>query len=61
MEEALKFALSGGDDYQLAFTIKDEKAVLEGAIQIGRVVQKSNEGVILPNYERHDLTGFSHF
>ena len=61
MEEALKFALSGGDDYQLAFTVKDEKAVLEGAIQIGRVVQKSNEGVILPNYERHDLTGFSHF
>lgn len=61
MEEALKFALSGGDDYQLAFTVKDEKAVLEGAIQIGCVVQKSNGGVILPNYERHDLTGFSHF
>lgn len=61
MEEALKFALSGGDDYQLAFTVKDEKAVPEGVIQIGRVVQKSNEGVILPNYERHDLTGFSHF
>lgn len=61
MEEALKFALSGGDDYQLAFTIKDEKAVPEGVIQIGRVVQESNEGVILPNYERHDLTGFSHF
>ena len=60
-EEALKYALAGGDDYQLAFTVKDEKAVLEGAIQIGRVVQKSNEGVILPNCERHDLTGFSHF
>lgn len=61
MEEALKFALSGGDDYQLAFTVNDEKSVPDGVIQIGRVTQQSAQGVILPNYERPNLTGFSHF
>jgi len=60
-EEALNYALAGGDDYHLAFTVKDVSSMPTNVITIGRVVEKSEEGVILPNYQGPNLTGFSHF
>jgi thiamine-monophosphate kinase len=57
-EQALRWALSGGDDYQLCFTLPAEAALPEGCVAIG--VAGAGQGVAVSEAFA-DLAGFEHF
>ncbi len=60
-EKALQLALSGGDDYQLAFTANKEKCLPEHSKCIGRVIETENKNVLLPEQYTSCMSGFNHF
>ncbi len=60
-EEAVGFALNGGDDYQLAFTLPAEISLPKGVVCIGSVLSHTKCEVLLPKKYTADAKGFSHF
>lgn len=62
-EEALQYAVSGGDDYQLAFTLPENTVLLEQVVKIGRVIKSmdSIHQVLIPENTELKSTGFAHF
>lgn len=60
-EQALEFALAGGDDYQLAFTLPAGTAIPESVVCIGVVVADETQSVSLRNGSVAALGGFQHF
>lgn len=57
-EQALRWALTGGDDYQLCFTLPKDRRVPKGCTVIGRV--DAGEGVCCSE-EIAGLHGYEHF
>lgn len=60
-EQAIEYALAGGDDYQLAFTLPKDQQLPEGVVRIGEVVDHELNKVLLPEKYAHFGRGFSHF
>lgn len=60
-EQAVEYALSGGDDYQLAFTMPKGRSLPKGVVCIGKVVDHEQNRVLLPEEYAHLSRGFSHF
>ena len=64
-EEALRFALSGGDDYELCFTVPAAKKHLlpEGCTCIGEITASLEINLTFANGKKYILTheGYTHF
>lgn len=56
-EKALEFALSGGDDYQLAYTAKH----CDQGIEIGEVLSSAEQQEVLLDGNEYEAKGFQHF
>ena len=57
-EQGRAWALGGGDDYELAFTLPAEAALPEGCTHIGEVREGSGLSV---DGEPADASGYRHF
>ena len=60
-EEALGFALNGGDDYQLAFTLPAGVSLANNVVCIGEVIISDHHSVQIPMLPSIKSTGFNHF
>ena len=59
--QALEYALTGGDDYLLAFTASPTSNVPDSAIHIGRVIKNQSLEVIMPQGIDLKISGYNHF
>ncbi len=60
-QQALEHALTGGDDYQLAFTANAAENIFEPAVCIGRVTNVTDFGVRTSQNIDFQLNGYNHF
>jgi thiamine-monophosphate kinase len=59
-DTALRWALTGGDDYELCFTLPPEAPVPEGCTRIGQIEEGAGVGCGL-DLDLKDVTGYRHF